>query len=140
MADVRAIDIDGEQWNIKDQDTRDEITTLKEEIAKLKIVEKWEYVIPNYGGRIVAYRQGNVISVIGERIGIENNIPATMGNITFATLPERFRPKNECFFMLRISGSFQTNFGGMVLTNGNICSYTYNAIESGHFSLSYIVN
>ena len=33
MADVKIIDIDGEQWNIKDQDARIKITTIEEDIS-----------------------------------------------------------------------------------------------------------
>ena len=33
MADVKIIDIDGEQWNIKDQDTRDRITILEDSLS-----------------------------------------------------------------------------------------------------------
>lgn len=32
MADVKIIDIDNEQWNMKDQEARNEITTLKTEV------------------------------------------------------------------------------------------------------------
>lgn len=34
MADVKIIDIDSEQWNIKDQEARNRITTLEEKITK----------------------------------------------------------------------------------------------------------
>lgn len=33
MADVKIIDIDNEQWNIKDQDARTRITTLEENVS-----------------------------------------------------------------------------------------------------------
>lgn len=33
MADVKIIDINGEQWNIKDQDARGKITTIEENIS-----------------------------------------------------------------------------------------------------------
>ena len=140
MADVKIVDIDGEQWNIKDQDARNEITTLKTEIEKLKTIEKWEYVIPTYGGYIVARRQGNIVSVIGSNIGRDNKIPSTVGDINFATLPERFRPQDECFFIMRLTNSYDTNIGGMILTNGNINFWTYKEVEHGYFSLSYIVD
>lgn len=140
MADVKIIDIDNEQWNIKDQNARNEITTLKTEIEKLKTIEKWEYVIPTYGGHIVARRQGNIVSVIGVNIGRDNEIPSTVGDINFATLPERFRPREECFFIMRLSGSYKTDIGGMINTNGDINFWTYEKVTSGYFSLSYIVD
>ena len=140
MADVKIVDIDGEQWNIKDQDARNEITTLKTEIEKLKTIEKWEYVIPTYSGYIVARRQGNIVSVIGTNIGRDNKIPSTVGDINLATLPERFRPKEACFFMMRLSGSYETNVGGTIYTDGNINFWTYKEVEYGCFSLSYIVD
>lgn len=33
MADVKIVDIDGEQWNIKDQESRKKIATIEENIA-----------------------------------------------------------------------------------------------------------
>lgn len=34
MADVKIVDIDGEQWNIKDQDARNKITVLEQKIEE----------------------------------------------------------------------------------------------------------
>ena len=140
MADVKTVDIDGSQWSMKDQVARDKIAALETEIPKLKTVEKWQYTIPNYGGSIVARRQGNVVSVVGTKIGAANYIPSTVGNIDFAILPERFRPKEGCFFMMRISGSYITQYGGVVFPNGSINFYTYKNVDDGYFSLSYIVD
>lgn len=36
MADVKIIDIDGEQWNIKDSYARNEVTVLKENISNIQ--------------------------------------------------------------------------------------------------------
>lgn len=36
MADVKIIDIDNEQWNIKDQTARNDITTIKESINSIQ--------------------------------------------------------------------------------------------------------
>ena len=33
MADVKIIDIDGEQWNIKDQESREKIATIEENVS-----------------------------------------------------------------------------------------------------------
>lgn len=33
MADVKIVDIDGEQWNIKDQESREKIATIEENIS-----------------------------------------------------------------------------------------------------------
>lgn len=140
MADVKIIDIDGVQWNVKDQDARNEITTLKTEIEKLKTIEKWEYVIPTYGGHIIARRQGNVINVVGNDIGRVSMITSDVGDINLAILPERFRPQEGCFFMMRLSGSYQTNVGGIVYPDGNINFWTYENVDWGYFSLSYIVD
>lgn len=140
MADVKIIDIDSEQWNIKDQDARNKIAILETEIEKLKTIEKWEYIIPTYGGHIVARRQGNVVSVVGDSIGGKNKIPSTIGDINFAILPERFRPREKCFFMMRLSGSYETNIGGTILEDGNINFWTYKEVDYGCFSLSYIVD
>lgn len=140
MEDVKTIDIDGIQWNIKDQEARNVIITLKAEVEKLRTIEKWEYNIPIYGGKIVARRQGNVVSVSGFEIGSVQNIAQDIGDINFAVLPERFRPLNECFYMIRTSGSYTAQYGGMIRTNGEINCYTYTTIETGYFSVSYIVD
>lgn len=140
MADVKMVDIDNVQWNMKDQEARNKVAALETEIQKLKTVEKWQYTIPNYGGSIVARRQGNVVSVIGTNIGIANAIPSTVGSVDFAILPERFRPKERCFFIMRTSGSYVTQYGGTVSTNGVINFYTYVIVDNGDFSLSYIVD
>ena len=140
MEEVKTIDIDGVQWSIKDETARNKITGLETKITNLKTVEKWETTIPNYGGKIVARRQGNIVHVCGNNIGRENPIPETIGDINFATLPERFRPSEACFFIIRITGSYQTSYGGMIYPNGNINYWTYKAIDYGFFSLSYIVD
>lgn len=140
MAEVKIIDIDGVQWPIKDQTARDKIKALETEVTNLKAVEKWETTIPNYGGEIIARRQGNVVNIIGNNIGRVNKIPSTIGDINFAILPERFRPLEACFFMIRISGSYQTSYGGIIYPNGKINCWTYTDIDYGYFSVSYIVD
>ena len=140
MADVKIVDIDNVQWNIKDQDARNKVLILEEEIKKLKTIEKWEYTIPNYGGHIVARRQGNVVSITANGIGRNNILPGSVGGINFATLPERFRPSEGCFYMMRVSGSYETRYGGMVYPDGNINFWTYVEVDYGDFSVSYIVD
>lgn len=140
MADVKIIDIDSEQWSIKDQMAREKIATLETEIEKLKTIEKWEYTVPTYGGHITARRQGNVVSISAQDIGRVTPIPKTAGDVNIAILPERFRPSEGQFFVMRWDGSFGTQFGGKVFANGNINFWTYKEISYGEFSLSYIVN
>lgn len=140
MEDVKTIDIGGVQWNIKDQEARNDIITLKAEVEKLRTIEKWEYNIPIYGGKIIARRQGNTINIVGTGIGRDKIISKDVGNINFAILPERFRPKEEHFYIMRISGSYLTQYGGMVQPNGNINFWTYVDVDYGCFSLSYIVD
>lgn len=140
MADAKIVDIKGVQWELKDEVARNKTTILEEEITKLKTVEKWTYEIPTYGGIITARRQGNTVSIVGYGIGTKSRIPQTIGNIDFAILPERFRPSEEVFFMMRTSGSYITQYGGMVYPNGAINSWTYINIEYGYFSVSYIVD
>ena len=140
MADVKIVDIDGSQWNIKDQDARNKVLILEEEIKKLKTIEKWEYTIPNYGGDIVARRQGNVVSITANGIGRSNILPKSIGNIDLATLPERFRPLESCFYIMRVSGSYETQYGGMINQDGNINFWTYVDVDYGCFSVSYIVD
>ena len=140
MEVVHTLDIDGAQWEIRDQESRNEIATLKTEIEKLKTVEKWVYNMPIYGGEITARRQGNVVSVTGINIGSVKEITPDVGDINFAVLPERFRPSDAQFYMMRMSGSYQTQYGGVVYPNGNINFYSYATVDYGYFSVSYIVD
>ena len=140
METVNTLDIDGTQWGIKDSEARSEISVLKTEIEKLKTVEKWQYTIPDYGGEIIARRQGNVISVNGTNIGRVKEITTDIGDINLAVLPERFRPLETQFFMMRTSGSYITQYGGVIYLNGNINFYTYAIVDYGCFSISYIVD
>lgn len=140
MEVAHTLDIGGSQWELKDVEARNEILALKTEIEKLKTVEKWEYIVPTYGGHITARRQGNIVNVIGNDIGRENKITPDIGDLNFANLPERFRPKEACFFMIRLSGSYQTNTGGTIYPNGYINYWTYGLADKICFSVSYIVD
>lgn len=140
MEIVNTLDIDGTQWAIQDSGARSEISALKTEIEKLKTVEKWVYNIPIYGGEITARRQGNVVNVTGFRIGRVKQLTTDIGDINLAVLPERFRPSDRQFFMMRLSGSYQTNIGGTIYQDGNINFYTYTEVDYGCFSVSYIVD
>ena len=140
MEVVNTLDIDGTQWNIQDLEARNEISALKTEIKKLNTIEKWEYTIPVYGGVIVARRQGNVVSVNGNSIGRVKPLTPDIGDINLAILPERFRPLEAQFFMMRLSGSYQTQYGAVVNIDGNINYYTYTLADYACFSVSYIVD
>ncbi len=140
MEVANILDIDGTQWEMQDAEARNKIATLETEIKKLKTIEKWEYTIPDYGGIIVASRQGNIVNITASSIGRIKPIPNTIGDMVFAVLPERFRPSFEQFYMMRLSGSYQTNCGGMIETNGAITFYTYAVVNHGSFSVSYIVD
>ena len=140
MEVVNTLDIDGTQWEIQDVIARNEISALKTEIEKLNTIEKWEYTVPTYGGKIIARRQGNVVSVNGNSIGKVKPLTPDIGNINLAILPERFRPLESQFFMMRLSGSYQTQYGGVVNPNGAINYYTYTLADYACFSVSYIVD
>lgn len=140
MEVVNTLDIDGTQWIIQDSEARSEISALKTEIEKLKTVEKWQYNIPTYGGFIVASRQGNVVNVTGTDIGRVKPLTQDIGDINLAILPERFRPSETKFFMMRISGSYSTQYGGAIYQNGTINYYTYAITDYGYFSISYIID
>lgn len=140
MDKASIIEIQGVKWQIEDENATKKINELETEIQKLKTIEKWEYTIPNYGGRIIARRQGNVVNVTGQNIGGINKITSNIGDINFAILPERFRPKEDHFYIMRISGSYTTQYGGMIYQDGNINFWTYTDVDHGYFSLSYIVD
>ena len=140
MADAKIVNIKGVQWDLKDEMARGEIVTLKKEIEKLRTIEKWEYDIPIYGGKIIARRQGNVVNVSGNRIGVVKELSQNIGDIILSVLPERFRPSENCFYMMRSSGSYVTQYGGIINPNGEISYYTYTNVDYGAFSASYIVD
>lgn len=140
MEKVSIIDIQGIQWAIKDQEASNKIATLEKEIKELKTIEKWSSTVKDYGGQIIARRQGNTVNIVGVNIGSVKKIPETVGNIDFAILPERFRPQEEQFYIMRVSGSYITQYGGMVYPNGNINFWIYTEVDYGYFSLSYIVD
>lgn len=140
MEIANTLDIDGTQWEIQDSGARNEISVLKTEMEKLRTIEKWHYDIPIYGGKIVARRQGNVVNVTGINIGSTKNLTTDIGDIDLAILPERFRPSEIQFFMMRTSGSYSTKYGGAIYPNGAINYYTYAITDYGYFSVSYIVD
>ena len=140
MEIVNTLDIDGTQWEIQDVEARNKIAALKTEIEKLKTIEKWEYNIPVYGGEITAVRQGNIVNVTGINIGRVKNLTEDIGDINLAILPERFRPSKAQFFMMRTSGSYSTQYGGVIYPGGNVNFYTYVIVDYGYFSVSYIVD
>lgn len=140
MEKVSIIDIQGVQWEIEDKNAHKRINELEKEIKELKTIEKWSSTVKDYGGQIIARRQGNTVNIMGVSIGSVKKIPATVGNIDFAILPERFRPQEEQFYIMRISGSYTTQYGGMIIPNGIINFWTYVEVDYGCFSLSYIVD
>ena len=140
MEVVNTLDIDGTQWEIRDEEARNKIATLETEIKKLKTIEKWGYNIPIYGGEITARRQGNVVTVTGYNIGTVKKLTQDIGDIDLAVLPERFRPSDAQFFMMRTSGSYTTQYGGAVYPTGKINFYTYVFVDYGYFTVTYIVD
>lgn len=140
MEVVNILDIDGIQWEVQDVEARNKISASQTEIEKLKTVEKWVYNIPIYGGEIIARKQGNVVSVTGTNIGRVEAITKDIGDINFAVLPKEFRPSTPQFFMVRTSGSYITQLGGVIYPAGNINFYAYEIVDYGYFSISYIID
>lgn len=134
------IDIQGVQWLIEDENAHKRINELEKKIEELKTIEKWSSTVKDYGGQIIARRQGNVVNIVGLNIGRDKKIPTNVGDINFAILPERFRPKEDQFYIMRVSGSYMTQYGGLIYPNGNINFWTYVEVDVGCFSLSYIVD
>lgn len=139
METVNTLDIDGTQWEIQDTEARNKISDLQTEIEKLKTVKKWVYDIPIYGGQIIASRQGNVVNVTGTNIGRVKALTKDIGDINFTVLPKEFRPSDPQFYMMRTAGSYITQYGGVIYQNGNINFYTYEIVDYGCFSVSYII-
>lgn len=77
MADVKIVDIDGSQWNMKDQEARAKIAELETLVNKLKTdteVTELNDIILGYGVRFI----GTVIKV-GKKVTVSGNINVQEG-------------------------------------------------------------
>ena len=102
MQDVKIIDIDNEQWNMKDQEARNKITALKEDFNSLTTYstnetltgEKWidgkpiyrkvvdVGTLPNTTSKIVLHNIQNINSVVNLKLiakDKQNNIVCNFG-------------------------------------------------------------
>ena len=89
MADVKIVDIDNEQWNMKDQEARDKITTLETEV-NTNIPERFT-VNENKLNNIYKIANGNSIQKCCEKLGYSysyTDIPYTINEIF--SHPERY--------------------------------------------------
>lgn len=66
MADVKIVDIDGSQWNVKDQESRTKIATLEEDNATNKTN--------------IQNLQNNKMNIVAEQTSVDLN---TLGNAAF---------------------------------------------------------
>ena len=77
MADVKTVDIDGSQWNIKDQEARNKITELETLVNKLKAdteVTELNNIVLGAGVRFI----GTVIKV-GKQVTVSGSIHVQEG-------------------------------------------------------------
>lgn len=116
MADVKIIDIDSEQWNIKDETARNSVSELRTEI-KYKIVVKNEY----YSQSIKLSSRGSLqkyyYASITPKIKPSENAILFQVTQRFTYYPELIiSPGNENTKINIASSSSETISGGLYLT------------------------
>lgn len=103
MADVKIVDIDGEQWNIKDQESRKKIAMIEEDISTqdlpdVHITMKDGYicssvdVINHYKAGKIHFVTFQIYNLSGDNIGTLRTAPVASTNLI---------PKKSTTFIVR---------------------------------------
>lgn len=91
MADVKIIDIDNEQWNMKDQEARNKIVNLENNLpTKLENIFMGNYirngfVIPDDGSFITATKTGFLTGTVVKTPNNSSNVSIAEENISIFT-------------------------------------------------------
>lgn len=102
MADVKIVDIDGVQWEIKDQVARNEITTLKEDNTTKDLQDETINLENGYEAESITVKQHysygkihfaiiNIVNIKGANIGTDQTAYIASSNM---------RPKKPTTFLL----------------------------------------
>lgn len=92
MADVKIIDIDGEQWNIKDQPARDKITDIEKNISVQGLQDVTTYLSDGFQADSILLRNHykigkvhfidiNIKNIKGYNLGTDQTAPAIATNL-----------------------------------------------------------
>lgn len=97
MADVKIVDIDGEQWNMKDQESRDRITVLEDSLSTkdlpdAQVTMKDGYtcasiqIIGCYKVGKINFASIRIVNLSGHNVGSDNDITIASTNL----IPKRY--------------------------------------------------
>lgn len=136
MAEVKAIDIDGIQWQIKDQEARSKIAILEETISTQKLPDLQITMENGYTCKLIEmnnhYKAGKIHFVSihieelsGSQIGTEGTAKIAVLNIAAISITS---------FILRDYRA-QATARGFIDTDGNILIGESNGIKQGNNSL-----
>ena len=105
MADVKIIDIDSEQWNIKDQDARTRITTLEENVSTQELQDAQITMKDGYTCKSIQisnhYKVGKIHFAVIRIEDLSGNGVGTTGTIYIAST--NLIPKKYTVFIARDS-------------------------------------
>ena len=103
MADVKIIDIDNEQWNIKDQDARTRITTLEENVSTQDLQDAQITMKDGYTCKSIQisnhYKVGKIHFATIRIEDLSGNGVGTTGTICIAST--NLIPKKYTIFIVR---------------------------------------
>ena len=103
MADVKIIDIDGEQWNIKDQDARVKIATVEENISSQDLQDAKVTMENGYTCKSIQitnhYKVGKIHFAVISIEDLSGNSVGTAGTIYIASTD--LIPKKYTVFIAR---------------------------------------
>lgn len=133
MADVKIVDIDGEQWNIKDQDAREKVAIIEKNISTQGLPDGQVTLENGYTCKSIKilshYKAGNIHFAMirihdlsGEGIGSTNQIKIASTNL---------KPKSGTSFILRDYRAPATA-RGVITANGDLCLEESNGIKNGY--------
>lgn len=132
MADVKAIDIDGEQWNIKDQEARNKIITLEETVSTQSLSDIQVKLKNGYTCKSITvnnhYKVGKVHFAYIRIEDLSGDGVGTTSTITIAVL--NIIAIKQTSFILRDYRK-QTTARGFIDTDGSIGLGESNGIEQG---------
>lgn len=137
MADVKIVDIDGEQWNIKDQEARDRITVLEDSLSTkdlpdAKITLRTKYTCSS-AQIISCYKVGKVNFAIIRITNLSGSGVGTTKTINIAGT--NLIPKKYTTFIVRDSKA-QTTARFYLDVDGSICIGESNGIKDGNNELT----
>ena len=133
MADVKIIDIDGEQWNIKDQDARGRITVFEDSLSTKDLPEAQVTMKDGYTcTSIQIYNRYKVGKINFAWLRIENLSGKGVGGSSDIVIASTdLIPMKNTVFIARDYKAPATVRGNLK-PNGNLCFGESNGIKDGY--------